>query len=130
MNNVQLIGNLGANPELRYTQAGTPVTNFSIATNKKWRDQDGELQERTDWHQIVVYGKAAEQHAKYLAKGSQVGISGELRCDIWEDDEGSKRKAVRILARRINYLSSVAGEGQKGDQTDEFPSFSDESIPF
>ena len=131
MNNVQLIGNLGVDPELRYTQAGTAVANFSVATNKKWRDEDGELQERVDWHQIVVYGKAAEQHNAYLKKGSKVGISGELRCDSWQDDEGNNRKSVRILARRIDYLSSVRTEDEDAaDQTDEFPTFNDDDIPF
>ena len=132
MNNVQLIGNLGSDPELRYTQAGNPVANFSVATNKKWRDNDGELQERVDWHKIVVWGKAAEQHAKYLVKGSKVGISGELRSETWEDDDGNSRKSVQILARRVDYLSSVAtGEDTSAvDQTDEFPTFNDDDIPF
>lgn len=131
MNNVQLIGNLGSDPELRYTQAGNPVANFSVATNKKWRDNDGELQERVDWHKIVVWGKAAEQHAKYLVKGSKVGISGELRSETWEDNDGNSRKSVQILARRVDYLSSVADEDASDvDQTDEFPTFNDDDIPF
>ena len=133
MNNVQLIGHLGNDPELRYTQGGTAVVTLSVATNARWNDKDGNKQSRTDWHKIKVYGKSAENHKEYLSKGSHVGVTGELRCDTWTDDDGNNRKAVYVLGRQIDYLSSVTSD-ELGEPPTDNPEddrvFTDDDIPF
>ncbi|MBW1685814.1 MAG: single-stranded DNA-binding protein [Deltaproteobacteria bacterium] len=110
VNRVTLIGNLGRDPELRYTQSGQAVTNFSIATNEKWKDKDGQLQERTEWHRINVWGKSAENCAQYLAKGRSVYIEGRIQTREWEDKEGNKRQTTEIVAQFVQFLGG-RGEG-------------------
>lgn len=105
INKVILIGNLGQDPELRFTQAGVPVVNFNIATNEKWRDSEGNTQERTEWHRIIVWNKMGENCAKFLKKGSSVYIEGRLQTREWEDNEGMKKKTTEIVAQRVQFLS-------------------------
>jgi single-strand DNA-binding protein len=114
INKVILIGNLGRDPELRYTQGGSAVTNFTLATNEKWRDKDGNNQERTEWHRIVVWGRSAENCAQYLQKGSSVFIEGRLQTREWEDKEGQKRQTTEINAASVQFLSSRGGAGGAG----------------
>ena len=90
VNKVILVGNLGQDPESRFTPQGTAVTNLSIATNESWKDQNGDIQERTEWHNIVVWGKQAESCGQYLAKGRQVYIEGSIRSRSYDDQEGNK----------------------------------------
>ena len=111
VNRVTLIGNLGRDPELRYTQSGQAVTNFSVATNEKWKDKDGQLQERTEWHRINVWGKSAENCAQYLSKGRSVYIEGRLQTRDWEDREGNKRQTTEVVAQRVQFL----GGGKKAE---------------
>lgn len=120
INKVILIGNLGRDPELRYTQAGSAVTNFTLATNEKWKDKDGNNQERTEWHRIVVWGRSAENCAQYLQKGSSVFIEGRLQTREWEDKDGNKRHTTEINATSVQFLSgrgsgAGAGAGASGD---------------
>ena len=112
INKVILIGNLGRDPETRYSQGGNPVTNFSIATSENWRDrQSGEQQERTEWHNVVCFGRLAEIAGEYLKKGSKVFIEGSLRTSSWEQD-GQKRYRTEIMARDMQMLDSRgAGQG-------------------
>jgi single-strand DNA-binding protein len=110
MNKVILIGNLGRDPELRYTQGGSAVTNFTLATNDKWKDKDGNPQERTEWHRIVVWGRAAENCAQYLQKGRSVLVEGRLQTREWEDKEGHKRQTTEINAASVQFLGN-RGEG-------------------
>jgi single-strand DNA-binding protein len=114
VNKVILVGNLGRDPELRYTQGGSAVTNFTLATNEKWRDKDGNNQERTEWHRIVVWGRSAENCAQYLQKGSTVFIEGRLQTREWEDKEGHKRNTTEINALSVQFLSSRGGGGGAG----------------
>ena len=114
INKVILIGNLGRDPELRYTQGGSAVANFSLATNEKWRDKDGNNQERTEWHRIIVWGRAAENCAQYLQKGSTVYVEGRLQTNEWEDKEGIKRKTTEINARDVQFMSPRGGGGGGG----------------
>ena len=114
INKVILIGNLGRDPELRYTQGGSAVTNFTLATNEKWKDKDGNNQERTEWHRIVVWGRSAENCAQYLQKGSSVFIEGRLQTREWEDKEGSKRQTTEINAASVQFLSGRGGSGGPG----------------
>ena len=104
VNKVILIGNLGRDPETRYTQAGTPVTHFSVATNESWRDkQSGEQQERTEWHNVVCFARLAEIAGEYLAKGRTVYIEGSLRTSSWEKD-GQTRYRTEIIANEMQML--------------------------
>ena len=105
VNKVIIIGNLGRDPEIRYTQSGAAICNFSVATSESWIDKNsGQKQERTEWHRIVIFGKQAENAAKYLAKGSQVYVEGKLRTNTYEKD-GQTHYATDINAQAIQYLS-------------------------
>jgi single-strand DNA-binding protein len=107
VNKVILIGNLGRDPELRYTQSGQAVANFSLATNERFGGRDGgEQQERTEWHRIVTWGKTAETCAQYLAKGRNVYIEGRLQTRDWEDRDGNKRQTTEVVAQRVQFLGS------------------------
>ncbi|NQZ96589.1 MAG: single-stranded DNA-binding protein, partial [Myxococcales bacterium] len=110
VNKVILIGNLGKDPELRYTQSGQAVANFNIATTERFGGRDGgEMQERTEWHRIVTWGKTAENCAQYLSKGRSVYIEGRLQTRDWEDKEGNKRYTTEITALRVQFLGGREG---------------------
>ncbi|MFQ5513309.1 MAG: single-stranded DNA-binding protein [Myxococcota bacterium] len=126
LNKVMLIGNLGRDPELRYTQNGQAVANFTLATNETWTNRNGEAQERTEWHRIVVWGKLAEIANEYLAKGKQVYVEGRLQTREWEDREGKKRSTTEITAERFLMLGS---RGDPGYQTGPAPTGEDPGGP-
>jgi single-strand DNA-binding protein len=109
VNKVILVGNLGKDPEVRYTQTGSAVANFSIATSEQWNDRDGKKQERTEWHNIVVWGKQAEHCGQYLSKGRQVYIEGSIRTRSYDDKSGNKRYITEIVAQRIQFLGGGGG---------------------
>jgi single-strand DNA-binding protein len=109
VNRVILIGNLGRDPELRYTAGGQPVANFTLATNERFNDREGKPQERTEWHRIVVWGKQAENCANYLAKGRSVYIEGRLQTREWEDKEGQKRQTTEVVAQTVQFLDRREG---------------------
>ena len=130
VNKVILVGNLGRDPELRYTQGGSAVTNFMLATNEKWRDKDGNNQERTEWHRIVVWGRSAENCAQYLQKGSSVFVEGRLQTREWEDKDGNKRSTTEINALSVQFLGSRSGGGGRGSAGgDPSPSDAQKSPP-
>jgi len=104
VNRVILIGNLGRDPEVRFTQNGTAVANFTLATNEVWTDKGGERQERTEWHRIVVWGKQAEIVREHLTKGKQVYVEGSIQTRQWDDREGNKRQTTEIKALRVVML--------------------------
>ena len=113
VNKVILVGNLGADPELRYTNTGTPVANFRIATNDTWTDKNGEKQEKTEWHAIVAWGKLGEICGKYLKKGRPVYVEGRLQTRQWEDQQGNKRYTTEVVAQTMQMLGrpgEFAGE--------------------
>jgi single-strand DNA-binding protein len=112
INKVILIGNLGRDPELKYTQAGQAVCNFSIATTEKWKGKDGQMQEKTEWHRIVAWGKTGELCSQYLSKGRPVYIEGRLQTRDWEDKDGNKRQTTEINANSVQFLGS--GRGNEG----------------
>ena len=120
VNKVILIGNVGADPELRYTAGGTAVTNFNIATNESWTDSSGERQERTEWHRIVVWGRLAEICNQYLRKGSKVFIEGRLQTRSWETQDGQKRYTTEVVARDMQMLDS-RGDFDSGGSMSEGP---------
>jgi single-strand DNA-binding protein len=115
VNKVILVGNLGKDPETRYMPNGKAVTNFSIATSESWTDkQSGDKQERTEWHNIVMFEKLAEIAAEYLRKGSQVYVEGSLRTRKWQDKEGKDRYTTEIVARDMQMLGGRGGAAAGG----------------
>src|SRR5437660_10714847 len=110
VNKVILVGNLGKDPEVRYTPSGQAVANFTIATNEAWTGKDGQKQERTEWHRIVVWGKTAENCGEYLSKGRQVYIEGRLQTREWNNKEGAKQYTTEIVANQVLFLQG----GERG----------------
>jgi single-strand DNA-binding protein len=114
VNKVILIGNLGRDPELRYTPSGQAVANFTLATNERFSSKDGEKQERTEWHRIVAWGRTGELCAQYLSKGRSVYLEGRLQTREWEDKEGQKRRTTEIVAQTVQFLGGRGSEGGAG----------------
>jgi single-strand DNA-binding protein len=115
INKVILVGNLGADPETRYTAGGGAITSIRIATSESWKDkQTGEMQERTEWHRIKFFGRLAEIAGEYLRKGSQVYVEGSLRTDKYTDKDGIERYTTDIIANEMQMLGSRGGEGGGG----------------
>jgi single-strand DNA-binding protein len=127
VNKVILIGNLGRDPELRYTQNGQAVANFTLATTENWTDKNGERVERTEWHRIVVWGRTGEMCAQYLSKGRTVYVEGRIQTREWEDKEGQKRKTTEINAQTVQFLGGPrdggarAGAGAGSSQAEDAP---------
>jgi single-strand DNA-binding protein len=121
VNKVILVGNVGRDPELRYTQGGQPVASFSIATNERFKDKDGNWKDRTEWHRIVAWGRLAEICGEYLRKGRQVFVEGRIQTRDWEDKEGNKRQTTEIVILGMQMLGSrgegggsMGGDGPRG----------------
>jgi len=114
VNKVILIGNLGSDPELKYTPSGAAVTNFNVATNEVWNDKDGNKQERTEWHRVVLWRKLAEIAGEYLKKGSKVYLEGRLQTRSWEDKDGVKRYTTEVVADNMTMLDSKGEVGSSG----------------
>ena len=142
LNKVILIGNLGADPEMKYTPSGRAVVNFRMATTRKWNTQDGERREETEWHRIVAFSKLAEICGQYLKKGAPVYVEGRLQTRSWEDQSGMKRYSTEIVANEMQMLSArqqseVASDvtGGFGNTATEVPpsspgTDSDDDLPF
>ena len=111
VNKVILVGNLGRDPEVRYTPDNSAITNISIATTDVWRDKNGDKQERTEWHRVAFFGKLAEIAGEYLKKGSQVYVEGRLQTRKWQDKDGQDRYTTEIVADRMQMLGSRGGMG-------------------
>jgi single-strand DNA-binding protein len=109
VNKVILVGNLGRDPETRYTTAGEAVTNIRLATTDTWKDKSGEKQERTEWHSIVFFGRQAEIAGEYLKKGRQIYVEGRLQTRKWQDKEGQDRYTTEIVADRMQMLGNREG---------------------
>lgn len=116
LNKVMIIGRLGREPELKYTQSGSPVCTFSVATDESYTDNSGQKVEKAEWHRIVVFQKAAENCSQYLAKGSLVFIEGRLETRKWQDQQGQDRFATEIKAQRVQFLDKKDGQRQTGKQ--------------
>ncbi len=145
VNKVILVGRLGRDPETRYTSGGQAVCNFSIATDRSYKDRTGQTQKQTEWHKIVAWSKLAEICQQYLKKGSQIFIEGRIQSRQWEDKEGNKRTSFEIVANEMRMLGSRADAGASrsapaaepgeahepaGDDFGPSPEVSDEDIPF
>jgi single-strand DNA-binding protein len=128
VNKVILIGNLGADPEVRYTPSGTSVANFRIATSEQWTNKDGEKEERTEWHKIVAWGRLGEICGEYLHKGKQVYIEGKLQTRSWEDRDGNKRYTTEVIAYTMQMLGS-AGKGGTSEMNERFSQEEPVTVP-
>lgn len=138
LNKVMLIGNLGRDPEVRYTSAGTAVASFSIATSEKFKSKSGEWEERTEWHNITLWGRLAEIAGEYLSKGKTVYIEGRLQTRKWQDRDGKDRYTTEIVGEKMQMLGA-RGEGGRtggGRQEGQEPGYEepvfnpDDDIPF
>src|SRR5690349_11219547 len=114
VNKVIIIGNLGRDPETRYMPDGGAITNISVATTDKWKDKNGEMQEKTEWHRVAFFGKLAEIAGEYLKKGSQVYVEGRLQTRKWQDKDGQDKYTTEIVANQMQMLGSRQGMGGGG----------------
>ncbi len=128
-NRVLLIGRLGKDPDLRYTQSGTPVANLSMATDESYTDREGNRQSRTEWHKVVVWNRQAETVSNYLGKGRLILVEGSLQTNKWQDQQGQNRATTEIRAQRVVFMDSGQGSGEKSTQ-DNSSGESTEEDPF
>ena len=137
-NLVILIGNLGRDPEVRYTKAGQAVASFSLATSEKWTGKDGNKEEKTEWHRIVAWGKLGEICGEYLSKGKQIYVEGKLQTREWEDNDGNKRQATEVVIHNMTMLGQASvgsgapesSQGESSHQPHAGGDFEDDDIPF
>jgi single-strand DNA-binding protein len=138
VNKVILVGNLGRDAELRYTPGGSPVSTLNLATTESWKDNNGQKQERTEWHRVVVWGKPAEALNDYLRKGRQIYVEGRLQTRQWDDKDGNKRYTTEIRAVQVVLLGG-RGESPPVERAEHAPhhdlerepvDLSDDDIPF
>jgi single-strand DNA-binding protein len=137
VNKVILVGNLGRDPEVRYTTNGNPVATFTMATSERWNDAaSGERRERTEWHRVVVWGKQAEIAGEYLRKGKQVYVEGSLQTREWTDRDGNKRYTTEVKAMRFQMLGSRGDEPRSVPEepqttaAEQESSYEEDDIPF
>ena len=130
VNKVILVGNLGQDPESRFTPQGPAVTNLSVATNETWKNQNGESQDKTEWHRIVMYGKMAETAAEYMKKGQMVYVEGRLETNEWEDQNQVKRKTTQVRCDNFTMLGRRQMQSQETASNDQSSMNSDDDIPF
>jgi single-strand DNA-binding protein len=136
VNKVILLGNLGRDPEVRFTQGGTPVANFTMATTDRWSDPSGEKKEKTEWHRIVVWGKQAEIAGEYLRKGRPVFVEGSLQTREWTDRDGNKRYTTEVRAQRLQLLGrpddrgASSGAAPAEEMAEPAGGFAEDDIPF
>jgi single-strand DNA-binding protein len=121
VNKVILIGNLGSDPQIRYTPQGTAVANFSVATTERYTNKSGERESRTEWHRIVAWSKLAEICSEYLKKGKQVYIEGRIQTRQWDDKDGNKRSSTEIVATNMVMLGRAGDTGGDVAAPQEFP---------
>jgi len=121
VNKVILVGNLGKDPEVRYTPSGKAITSFSIATTENWKDKEGNKQEKTEWHKIVTFDRLAEICGEYLAKGRQVYVEGRLQTRSWDDKSGVKRYTTEVVANVMQMLGGPKDGGKGGAQAGAAP---------
>jgi single-strand DNA-binding protein len=127
LNKVMIIGNLGRDPEMRYTPSGKPVTTFSVATSRAWNTSEGEKRMETEWFNVVAWSSLAEICKQYLTKGQQVYIEGRLQTRHWDDQEGNKHTSVEIVANEMIILGE---RREAGESSSESESIEEEEFPF
>ena len=134
VNKVIIVGNMGADPEMRYTASGAAVANLNVATSEEWKDkQAGEKKEKTEWHRVVMFGKLAEIAGEYVKKGQQIYLEGKLQTRKWQGQDGQDRYTTEIVANEMQMLGGKpqGGQGQRqAPQQQQAPQGYDESTPF
>ena len=130
VNKVIIVGNLGQDPEARFTPQGTAVTNLSVATNESWKNQSGEIQDRTEWHRVVMYGKMAETASEYMKKGQTVYVEGRLQTNEWEDQNQVKRKTTEIRCDNFTMLGRRSDSPQGSTMPNNKTEDQDDDLPF
>ena len=140
VNKVIIVGNLGKDPEMKYTASGAAIANITVATSESWKDkQTGENQEKTEWHRCVAFGRTAEIIGEYLNKGSQVYIEGGLQTRSWDDNDGKKQYMTEVKIRDVQMLGSKGASKPESKPSDDgfrkpdnakSPDFADDDIPF
>jgi single-strand DNA-binding protein len=136
VNRVILIGRLGKDPEVRHTASGTPVASFSLATNERWTDSDGQKKDRTEWHNIVAWSKLADICGQFLKKGKLIYVEGRLQTREWDDRDGNKRRTTEVIALNMQMLeprttSGIEGPGSSGKTSNDMEiGITDDDIPF
>ncbi len=137
MNKVLILGNLGSDPEIAYTGSGQAVANFSLATNEVWTDKQGNKQERTEWHRIVVWGKQGENCKEFLRKGRTALVEGRLQTRTFDDKQGQKRSVTEIVAQNVVFIGGGRGAGDEpgtGEppmrEPEGMPVIKDDDVPF
>jgi single-strand DNA-binding protein len=126
VNKAIVVGHLGADPEVRFTASGQCVCNFNLATSERWKDKEGNPQDRTEWHRIVAWGKLGEICKEYLSKGRQAYVEGRIQTRQWEDKDGHKRYTTEIVAQNIQFLG---GPGQQSTASSSGPSSDNAPLP-
>ena len=116
LNRAEIIGHLGNDPDVRYSQGGDPITSISVATTEKWKDKNGERQERTEWHRVTFFGKLAEIAGEYLAKGKLVYIAGRIQTDKYTGKDGIERYTTDIIANEMKMLGGGEGGGRRDER--------------
>ncbi|HXH31436.1 MAG TPA: single-stranded DNA-binding protein [Bacteriovoracaceae bacterium] len=127
VNKVILLGRLGQDPELKYTPGGSAVCNFSLATTESWTDKQGQKQEKTEWHRVVVWGKLAELCNQYLAKGRQAFLEGRLQTRSWDDKDGNKKYTTEILANSVQFIGGATASNTNNQNVDNSNSYNQQA---
>lgn len=130
LNKVMIIGNLGRDPEMRYTPSGTPVTTFSVAASRRWTGPDGQPREDTEWFRVVAWEKLAETCNQYLTKGSKVYVEGRLQTHEWEGQDGQKRRTTEVIAYTMIMLDRRARGAEAAEEGGVAEETEPEDIPF
>ena len=138
VNKVILVGRLGADPEMKYTNSGTGICRFNIATSERWNDKEGQKQERTEWHRVVAWAKLGELCNEYLKKGRQAYIEGRMQTRSWQDKDGNKKYTTEVVANTVQFLGSAdRSDNPKSDSLppdgpflEETTDVKDDDIPF
>ena len=131
LNKVMLIGHVGKDPVIKYTQSNVAVANFSVATAESFKDKNGAWQERAEWHRVVAFGKTAEVMGEHLKKGQQVYVDGSLKTRSWDDDKGVKRYLTEVVAFTVQFLGKKDGAAESAhEDVPREPAPSDEDLPF
>ena len=125
-----IVGNLGRDPEMRYTPSGIPVTNFSVAVSRKWKGQDGEMHEKTTWFRVTAWRKLAELCNQYLSKGRQVLVEGEVEASAWMGQDGEPLATLELTAQTVRFLGSRGDDIGGGSALKEGPAMPEEDLPF
>ena len=129
INTVTIVGNLGQDPEIRYTPSGVPVSNFTVAVNEVYTNKDGEKVKKVHWFKVTAFKRLAEIVGQYCAKGSRIGVRGQLQYRLWQDDEGGNHSTVEIRARELELLSGKNGNSTAAEE-ELLTTTDDDDVPF